>query len=234
MQNQAMDDYIRNRFSVGLAPYEESLRKNGLDPSARKILDIGCGPGQWSFAAANVARNAEVWGIDPNQQELDFAREYAKTHGQQRTHFDIGRLSDVEYRFDKSAFDVIMCNGVLMYLDRHEAFRIFRHFLRPGGRLFLFHNHHIGYYMYKALRALREGSIRQLYGYGFKALLLNPLRQAVLGANDGDAVLTQGYLKRIAARHGIRLEQIPNEPQLSYKPSFLCLPYVYSLRGEVT
>lgn len=226
-----MQKYANNRFSIGLLSYEENLRRNGLDSMACRIIDIGCGPGQWIFAACKVAPNAEIWGLDPNQELIEFAREYASTHGYDNIHFETLSYLELPQRFPEGYFDVLMCNGVLMYINRNCAFEIFRYLLRPGGRLFLFYNHHIGYYLHKSVQAFCSISIKGLYGYGLKALGINLFRRILLKSDDGDTVLTPNYLQRGAQQHGIQLEEIPTELPL-YRRSFLGLPYVFSMRGK--
>ena len=223
--------YILNRFSIGLSPYEAALRRSGLDSRVCRIIDVGCGPGQWIFAAYKVVPKAEIWGIDRNQEFIGYAQEYASIHGYDKVHFEVLSYFDLPEQFTKGYFDVLMCNGVLMYLDRNRAFEIFSYLLRPGGSLFLFYNHHVGYYLHKSIQALCSFSIKELYGYGLKALGINLFRRLLLRRNDGDTVLTPNYLQRVAQRHGVRLREIPTELPL-YRHSFLGLPYVFSMQGE--
>lgn len=223
--------YILNRFSIGLQAYADRLTQSGLGPTARRIIDVGCGPGQWSFAAASVSPKAEIWGIDPRRELIDYAEEYTHAHGYQRIHFETIDYTALRHRFPSGYFDVLMCNGVLMYLERDRAFEVFAYLLNPGGQIFLFYNHHIGYYIEKSLRALREGDIRGLYGYGLKALGVNLARRMLFGLHDGDTALRPAYLQRLALRHRIHLEEIPTALPSLYRDAFIGLPSVFSMRG---
>lgn len=227
-----IQQYIADRYSVGLEPYQQALKQYGLDSSCKRIADIACGPGQWAFAASRVAPDAEVFGFDCNQEEIDFAQRYASDHGFDRLRFQRTDYKELLGAVHENSFDAVMCNCALMYLDREEAFKLFHHLLKPSGTLLLFHNHHIGYYLDKSLKSLCRFSLRHVYSFGLMGLVVHPLERILLGSHEGDTFLTVSYLRKVASRYGISLHEIPNEPQLNYRRSFFRLPYLYSLRGE--
>jgi len=55
----------------------QSLRKHGI-VGKKNILDVGCGLGEWTFAAAKLNPEASVTGIDINEIMLDFAIKYKR------------------------------------------------------------------------------------------------------------------------------------------------------------
>ncbi len=227
----AIQDYIDNRFSIGLEPYIESLTENGLNSSAERILDVGSGPGQWSFAASQVAPEAEVIGFDINQEEISFARQYQQEQKYSHVRFEIGGYLDLTNHIEPESCDVIMCNGVLMYLDRDRAFEIFSSLLKPGGQVFFYHNHQAGYYLHQCFESLAPPSPRKIYAYGFIPLLVHWPRSLFFGVTDGDGPLSIKKLQDTGKKHGLELHEIPTKPMLTYKKSFAGIPYIFSLAG---
>jgi ubiquinone/menaquinone biosynthesis C-methylase UbiE len=97
----------------------------GVRAGAR-LLDVACGPGFISAAAA--ARGADVVGLDFSPAMIASAR---------RTHPSIAfQLGDAEVLpFDESAFDAVVMNFGLLHLARPDAaIAEARRVLRPGGR----------------------------------------------------------------------------------------------------
>jgi SAM-dependent methyltransferase len=93
-----------------------------------RVLDIGCGTGRHSLAAA--ARGAEVTGVDLDTARLDQARKAAQERALAVTwvHWDLaGPLPPL------GTFDVLL---MFNYLDRARLAELLG-FLRPGGHLLM-------------------------------------------------------------------------------------------------
>jgi 2-polyprenyl-3-methyl-5-hydroxy-6-metoxy-1,4-benzoquinol methylase len=101
-----------------------------LHPGVR-VLDAGCGSGQ--FAIALAARGARVTGIDLSPEMIGRAREHAAASGATidwRTG-DVTRLAE-----PLAIYDAILARVLLQFVpDVPAALREFRRVLRPGGRL---------------------------------------------------------------------------------------------------
>jgi 2-polyprenyl-3-methyl-5-hydroxy-6-metoxy-1,4-benzoquinol methylase len=96
-----------------------------------RLLDAGCGSGQWAVAFAE--RGARVTGVDLSPEMIRLAREHAGTRGldiEWRTG-DVTRLAD-----PLAVFDAIHARVLLQFVpDVPGALRELRRVLRPGGRL---------------------------------------------------------------------------------------------------
>ncbi len=96
-----------------------------------RVLDAGCGSGQWSIAFAE--RGARVTGIDLSPEMIRLARDAASARGldiEWRTG-DVTRLAD-----PLAVFDAIHARVLLQFVpDVPAALRELRRVLRPGGRL---------------------------------------------------------------------------------------------------
>jgi 2-polyprenyl-3-methyl-5-hydroxy-6-metoxy-1,4-benzoquinol methylase len=96
-----------------------------------RLLDAGCGSGQWAVAFAE--RGARVTGTDLSPEMIRLARDYASARGQDiewRTG-DVTRLAD-----PLAVFDAIHARALLQFVpDVPAALRELRRVLKPGGRL---------------------------------------------------------------------------------------------------
>ncbi len=96
-----------------------------------RVLDAGCGSGQWAIALAE--RGARVTAIDLSPEMIRLARGHALARGQDiewRTG-DVTRLAD-----PLAVFDAIHARVLLQFVpDVPGALRELRRVLKPGGRL---------------------------------------------------------------------------------------------------
>jgi SAM-dependent methyltransferase len=121
-----------DRYDRQLAPFADALfERIKLTPSDR-ILDVGCGCGATTIAAANFASRAV--GVDLSQAMLAVARERARTSGLTNTEF---MLADAQtYPFESESFDIVISRfGVMFFDDTTAAFANLRSSMVAGGRL---------------------------------------------------------------------------------------------------
>jgi ubiquinone/menaquinone biosynthesis C-methylase UbiE len=105
--------------------------------AGERVLDIACGTGLVSFAAARaVGPSGHVLGVDLSERMID-AAEHRPTHpGLSNCSFS--RMDAERLALPDASFDVVLCSLGLMYVpDPEQALREMRRVLRPGGRLAL-------------------------------------------------------------------------------------------------
>jgi len=107
------------------------FRRAGISPGHR-VLDIGCGPGDVSFIAADlVGPNGRVVGLDRSPSAVAAARERASRGGHANVEFHVGDLTEAVL---PGPFDAIVGRLVLMYVpDPVQALVRLQAFLRPHG-----------------------------------------------------------------------------------------------------
>jgi ubiquinone/menaquinone biosynthesis C-methylase UbiE len=106
----------------------EELLKRGPIGAATRVLDVGCGTGNYA-AALTSASGCLMAGIDPSPGMLDLARDAASWEM-----LLCGKAEDLP--FEDSAFDVVISTDVIHHIgDRSAYFGEAARVLKPGGRI---------------------------------------------------------------------------------------------------
>jgi SAM-dependent methyltransferase len=120
------------RYDAAGAGYNRRLLEHIL-PSD-DVLDIGCGNGGTSRAAARAARS--VLGIDLSSQMLAYAQKKAAAEG--LTNITYVQADAQVHPFDAASFDIAISRmGAMFFADPVAAFSNIGRALRPDGRLAL-------------------------------------------------------------------------------------------------
>lgn len=124
-------------WQAQLARAQEQLLASAALVRGERVLDVACGTGLVSFAAAReVGPEGHVTGIDLSGHMVDAAERRAQQRGIANTGFT--RMDAEELEFPDASFDVVLCSLGLMYLpDPEAAIRGMSRVLKPGGRLVL-------------------------------------------------------------------------------------------------
>ncbi len=105
-------------------------------PGPRRILDAGCGTGEFSISLARAYPKAELLALDLNPRSLDRAREVAGALGLEQIRFERADLNGL-CGLDPE-FDLVVCLGVVHHLkDPEHGLRNVARALAPEGRMIL-------------------------------------------------------------------------------------------------
>jgi SAM-dependent methyltransferase len=119
------------RISGGVTIVSELLCEAVELHALERVLDVGCGNGNTSLAAAR--RRAVVTGIDPTSKLLDHARERATVEGLD-IDFRPGTAEHLD--FPDGAFDVVLSTFAVAFAgDAEASARELVRVCRPGGRI---------------------------------------------------------------------------------------------------
>jgi SAM-dependent methyltransferase len=117
-------------YDLMLAPFNVALLDALAPQPGEHILDVGCGFGSTSLAAA--ARGADVHGVDISGPMIERARERA-AEAKARTEFTV---ADAQEDALGGPYDAVTSRfGVMFFADPVRAFRNFATATRAGGRL---------------------------------------------------------------------------------------------------
>ncbi|MEC3919841.1 class I SAM-dependent methyltransferase [Nocardia sp. CDC160] len=123
-----------DRYDAVNHGFNEPLLTAAAVSDGDRVLDIGCGNGQLTRAAARRAGTGSATGVDLSGPMLARARELAAAEAVANVAFEQG---DVEvYPFPANAFDAALSRfGIMFFADPAAAFANIARALRPGGRL---------------------------------------------------------------------------------------------------
>jgi len=104
---------------------------------ARRLLDVGCGPGQFTILVAERLATAEVWGIDLAPTMIELARRHASASpAAGRLHFEVADVARLP--FPDAHFDAVLSSGSIKHWpDAGAGLREMHRVLAPGGRAFI-------------------------------------------------------------------------------------------------
>jgi SAM-dependent methyltransferase len=121
-------------FEDLLRMLETSDGEAGTD--VRSVLEVGCSLGyQLHFMESALFPNAvDLTGIDIDEYAVSEGMKYLGAIGSKVRLIagDMGRLDGL---LGSGEYDIVVCTGVLMYLDEEEALHVIREMLRRCGRL---------------------------------------------------------------------------------------------------
>jgi SAM-dependent methyltransferase len=124
--NSLARDYAKHRRT-----HPEVLRhliEDGRLTFASRILDVGCGTGNYAVAIEQAV-GCECWGIEPSQEMMATAKARAAS-----ARFKEGRAERLD--FADAFFDLVLSVDVIHHVeDRPAHYREAMRVLRPGGLL---------------------------------------------------------------------------------------------------
>jgi ubiquinone/menaquinone biosynthesis C-methylase UbiE len=130
--NLIHDTYDNIRFVRG--PAERLVIKAGIK-SGQRVLDIACGTGWATMAAAKASGDSgKVVGIDIAEKLLDVARKKAGAAGLANVEYRVGDAEALE--LDNDGFDIVLCaSSIFLLTDIPKALKEWHRVLKPGGKV---------------------------------------------------------------------------------------------------
>ena len=121
-------------YDLELRHHNDALRRAYGIRASDRVLDVGCGTGQTTREAAQLATSGAALGIDISEAMIERARALAAAAG---LHNVDHACADVErYPLPREGFDVAISRfGTMFFVDPVIGFSNIRGALRPDGRL---------------------------------------------------------------------------------------------------
>jgi ubiquinone/menaquinone biosynthesis C-methylase UbiE len=176
-----MSNYINNIASVGewvRLDHQARLvgKATGLLPALfddmefTRILDVGCGPGQWALDIAANRPEAEVTGIDLSVDMMNYANARARTQHLKNASFIVQDFMTNELPFPEQSFDLINLRFAVGWLKNGGWLLLLSRcfvLLKPGGYVVITEGEGI-YTTSPALERLQELLCQAFFttGYG--------------------------------------------------------------------
>jgi len=158
LEQWSPDEYYKYIFQFPLEMFQTRVDMAGFK-GAGKILDAGCGYGQWAVALAGC--NGHVTGIDLYPGMVKIGQSLAERFAVRNVEFQQGDLNQ-PLPFADEEFDLVWCWSVIMFVRLERAMPEFNRVLKPGGRLLLGAVNSRGRWLYKLLQALNPLAFNKL------------------------------------------------------------------------
>jgi ubiquinone/menaquinone biosynthesis C-methylase UbiE len=208
-------DFLGTELSRSLNYYSQRVKKIGFT-GYKKVLDAGCGIGQWSIALA--AQNEFVTGVDFSPTRLFMADNLGKSMGVQNLQFQWGDMHNLP--FDDNYFDAIFCNIALMYGNIPNILEQFSRVLKKDGELYV-NSAGYGYYLHLLINQGLKVRNYRLGGTSLKIIM-----RSFLGAKDNVA-MTKKQFKTYMTKAGFKIAYLGAEGSF-YKEENIEIEPVYA------
>jgi len=125
--------YARKMAKRPLSYFADRVKNMGI--SGHRVLDAGCGTGNWSFGLTSTFD--EVHAIDYVKERADLCNFISEKYQIANTHFAEGNV--LETGFPDEYFDAVFCFGVIIVPQTplKVALEEFRRVVKPGGEIFV-------------------------------------------------------------------------------------------------
>jgi SAM-dependent methyltransferase len=222
--------YIAERdfiFRKDIRFWEEKVKEFGW-VAGRKILDFGCGMGQWMIALAH--HNKEIVGIDPSFKSLMLAQGALNKNRIHNSRLIKGMGEQLPFK--NNIFDGLFTYGVLMYTCEFTAFNEIVRVLKNGGRLFLAVDG-AGYFLKNIVDGIKFSHPESIK-LGLVALANTIIGKYILKReNNLASFFTYSEIKKLFKRYGFKLVHISPEALTEDGPyDYLGFPFFFKAIGE--
>ena len=213
LQRLSVNDtgFLQRVYSGGLDRYRERLARIdfvGMD----KILDAGCGFGQWTFAMAQTSKHAV--GIDIDSERLSVSAQLASINNFENVEFLQASLEEMP-DFEKP-FDAVFCYSVVYLTDYHKVFRNFFRSLKKGGYLYICTNGP-GWYLYNIIEGPNPSIDFHPRRYGTQTFWNTLIRkQSGFSLSTGARIMIPSGTKRALEKSGFEVVALGAEGTLGF------------------
>ncbi len=160
LRSRGFSESVKNEWAEsGFIPVNEIIGRLQA-PEGSSFLDLGCGPGYYSVALADMG--FDVTGIDYSEEMLSQARKNASEHNVTP---EFIRADASFLPFEDGSFDFIVSRNVIWNLpEPKKAYSEILRVLRSGGKAFITDGNFYNYLfdeeyaeLHRKLQAVREG-----------------------------------------------------------------------------
>jgi SAM-dependent methyltransferase len=126
---------MQGTLDAMLAPFGALLVEQGLRDETRSVLDVGCGAGWTTFAAARrLGQNGTCVGVDISAPLVELATQRARA--EKLANVSFVRADAQTHAFEPNRFDAVISRfGVMFFDDPVAAFANIRRAARPDAAL---------------------------------------------------------------------------------------------------
>jgi SAM-dependent methyltransferase len=229
--------FVQRVYSEGLDKYVDRVKAIGFSDQKR-VLDAGCGFGQWSLALASV--NEHVTSCDISPQRISLLAKLAEDLSFNNIETHVNGLESLP--FEENSFDAVFCYGVIFLTPWRETLKELHRVLKRGGALYVNANG-VGWYTFlwmeehnktkdydpkeKAAKTMQD-TLR----YDREGIFL-PGSNVIINPSDiADEMSEVGFRNIVVAGEGcLHLDKKANPPKSFFKDKYYGLPGIFEVIG---
>jgi ubiquinone/menaquinone biosynthesis C-methylase UbiE len=223
-------EFFLEQVSRPLEYYIKRLKMIGFE-GYKRVLDAGCGVGQWSLALTKL--NAFVVGVDISMTRLLIALELKRKAGAQNLSLRYAFLESLPY--EDEFFDAIFCYGTFWLTFVPKTLKEFLRLLKPGGRVYI-NVDDWGWYLHLIVDRGIKGKEYPMLKSALKVFINTILRRKKLVA------ISEKGLRKMLMRRGFKIISSGAEGSINvtgidavapiYEASYYKLPSVVEVLAE--
>ena len=203
--------FLQRVYSGGLNRYRERLARIGF-VGVERILDAGCGFGQWTFAMARTSK--QVVGVDIDSERLSVSTQLASINDVKNVEFRRASLEEIS-DFEET-FDAVFCYSVVYLTDCHKVFRNLFRSLKKGGYLYICTNGP-GWYLYNIIEGPNPSIDFHPRRYGIQTFWNTLIRRrSGFSLSTGARLMTPSGTKRALDKSGFEVVALGAEGTLGF------------------
>jgi 2-polyprenyl-3-methyl-5-hydroxy-6-metoxy-1,4-benzoquinol methylase len=128
---------VGDAFAGVIMQQREEAARMAVSNSPSRILELGCGSGQYTIGIARACPDAEIWACDLSHRQLEQAQRRANAVD---LHWNLLQAAAEDTGLDADRFDLVTSYAMFHELPveaMRATLREARRVLRPGGKLFV-------------------------------------------------------------------------------------------------
>lgn len=199
-------NFLKRGYSTDLIVYINRLKAIDFENKSR-VLDAGCGFGQWSIAMAQL--NENIVAFDADKQRIETAKMIANENGIGNIDFQQGFLES--FKAENESFDAIFSYSVLYLSNHKKSIENLSRLLKKGGQMYLNFNSYgiIPFILFeRAIKRKEKESFNHFNRYFFNLFRKNKRPLHAISVKE---------LKRILEQNNLKIIKIAGDGEINYK-----------------
>ena len=154
-------------YSDGIDKYIDRLKAIDF-LGKQKVLDAGCGFGQWSFALSEL--NHSVEAFDFSSKRVEVCNGLNEVYAKNNISFQKADLEKIP--FPDNHFDLVFCYSTIFITNPEVSFNELFRILKKGGRLYINMND-LGWYLHNL-----ENKVNDAQDYSSKEMAIDAIENS--------------------------------------------------------
>lgn len=232
--------FIQRVYSDGIEKYIDRVKAIGF-VGKNRLLDAGCGFGQWSLALAST--NDHVTACDISPQRISFLSDLAGELALENVDTHVNGLESLP--FPDASFDAVFCYGVIFLTSWRQSLKELYRVLMPGGSLYVNANG-LGWYSFlwmeehnKAAdydpKTQASNAMQDTLRYEREGVFL-PGSNLIIDPDDLKNEMSElGFKEIIIAGEGcLHIDEKAKPPKPFFKNEYYGLPGIFEAMGKTS